>query len=99
YRVISAPSPKQALGILENSAITVDLLLTDLIMPEMSGRLLAAEAAVIRPGIRVLYMTGHSEEIIASKDVAGERIECLEKPFTSDEVALAVRRVLDGVAA
>jgi len=99
YRVISAPSPKQALAILENSAITVDLLLTDLIMPEMSGRLLAAEAAVIRPGIRVLYMTGHSEEIIASKDVAGERIECLEKPFTSDEVALAVRRVLDGVAA
>ena len=99
YRVISAPSPKQALGILENSAITVDLLLTDLIMPEMSGRLLAAEAAVIRPGIRVLYMTGHSEEIIASKDVAGERIECLEKPFTADEVALAVRRVLDGVAA
>ena len=98
YRVISAPSPKQALGILENTAIAIDLLLTDLIMPEMSGRLLAAEAAVQRPGIRVLYMTGHSEEILASKDAGGERIECLEKPFSSNDVAAAVRRVLDGVA-
>jgi signal transduction histidine kinase/ActR/RegA family two-component response regulator len=98
YRVVSAPSPKQALSILENTAISIDLLLTDLVMPEMSGRLLAAEAAVKRPGMRVLYMSGHSEEIIASQDPPGERIECLEKPFTANEIAAAVRRVLDGVA-
>ena len=96
--MVSAPSPKQALSILENTAISIDLLLTDLVMPEMSGRLLAAEAAVKRPGIRVLYMSGHSEEIIASQDPPGERIDCLEKPFTANEIAAAVRHVLDGVA-
>ena len=98
YKVISAAGPQQALGILQNASISIDLLLTDLVMPEMSGRLLAAEAAVLRPGIRVLYMSGYSEEVIASQDAAGEQIECLEKPFTSGEIAAAVRRVLDGVA-
>lgn len=98
YRVISAPGPKQALGILENTTISIELLLTDLVMPEMSGRVLAAEATVKRRDIRVLYMSGHSEEILSSQEIAGERIDCLEKPFTSDQVAAAVRHVLDGVA-
>jgi signal transduction histidine kinase/CheY-like chemotaxis protein len=98
YRVISAPGPMQALSILENTSVSIELVLTDLVMPEMSGHLLAAEAAVKRPGIRVLYMSGHSEEILSSRDSAGERIDCLEKPFTADEVAAAVRHVLDGVA-
>jgi len=97
YRVISAPGPMQALSILENTTVSIELLLTDLVMPEMSGHLLAAEAATKRPGIRVLYMSGHSEEILSSQDAPGERIDCLEKPFTADEVAAAVRQVLDGV--
>ena len=98
YRVISAPGPMQALSILENTTVSIELLLTDVVMPEMSGRVLAAEASTKRPGIRVLYMSGHSEEILSSQEVAGERIDCLEKPFTADQVAAAVREVLDSVA-
>jgi signal transduction histidine kinase/ActR/RegA family two-component response regulator len=95
YKVIAADSPKQALSTIEDPAVSIDLLLTDLVMPEMSGRLLAAQAAVKQPGIRILYITGYSEEVIAEQDAGGERIDCLEKPFTPSEVAAAVRRTLD----
>ena len=99
YKVISAGSPKQALAILDDAGTSIDLLLTDLVMPEISGHLLAAQAAIRRPGMRILYISGYSEEIVASSDAAAERIDCLEKPFTSDQVAAAVRRVLDRVVA
>jgi CheY-like chemotaxis protein len=97
YRVIAVDSPKQALSMLEDPAISIDLLLTDLVMPEMSGRLLGAQAAVKQPGIRILYMSGYSEEVIANEDAGGERVDCLEKPFTPSQVAAAVRRTLDKV--
>ena len=47
--------------------------------------------------MRILYISGYSEEIVNSQDATGERIDCLEKPFTADEIAAAVRRVLDAV--
>jgi len=97
YKVIAAESPKQALATLEDPAVSIDLLLTDLVMPAMSGRLLAAQAAVKQPSIRILYISGYSEEVIAQQDAGGERIDCLEKPFTPSEVAAAVRRTLDKV--
>lgn len=92
YRVIATAGPKEALRILEDLSIATDLLLTDLVMPEMSGQQLAAEAAVKRPGIRILYMSGYSEEAI------GE-IHRLEKPFTASQVAAAVRSTLDKAVA
>jgi len=99
YTVIATPTPKEALTTLENPAVTVDLLLTDLVMPEMSGRLLATEAALRRPGIRILFMSGYSAEEIIDQNVNGRRIDRIEKPFTPSQVAAAVRRALDKVIA
>ncbi len=95
YTVLAASSPSQALSILGNPVNRIDLLLTDLVMPEMSGHVLAAEARAKRPGIRVLYMSGYSEEEVAEQNEGKERIDFLEKPFTMSKVAEAVRRVLD----
>jgi CheY-like chemotaxis protein len=93
YKVISAVGPAEALAVLEDLDVAVDLLVTDLVMPEMSGPLLAAQAALKRPALRVLYVSGYSEEYVES--AAGQGIDCLEKPFTSERLAGAVRRVLD----
>jgi len=95
YTVLVAASPSQALNILDKPATRIDLLLTDLVMPEMSGQLLAAEAAAKRPGIRILYMSGYSEEEVADNSMGGERVPFLEKPFTVSKVTETVRRVLD----
>jgi nitrogen-specific signal transduction histidine kinase/CheY-like chemotaxis protein len=99
YVVFSADGPQQALAMLADLDVSIDMLLTDMVMPEMSGRLLAAEAAVKRPGIRILFMSGYSEEIVANADMGDEQLDSIEKPFTSDQLAAAVRTVLDRVVA
>jgi len=95
YKVLEAAGPREALKLLENPGVSIDLLLTDVVMPEMSGRALAAETIMKRPGIRVLYMSGYSGEEFADQSARGDTIAYLEKPFSPSQVAAAVRRVLD----
>jgi signal transduction histidine kinase/CheY-like chemotaxis protein len=90
YRVLEASRPAEALRLLDDATTPIHLLLTDVVMPEMSGVALVAEAAARRPGMRALYMSGYSDEVVSDT--------CLRKPFTSDEVAVAVRRALDSPA-
>jgi PAS domain S-box-containing protein len=97
YRVIAASSGQDAL---DKARIEpdVDLLLTDIVMPGMSGRALAERLAGERPGLRVLYITGYAEHLTPSgeTEVAGGRV--LEKPFTPSVLARAVRETLDAPA-
>jgi len=95
YKVLEAAGPREALKLLEDPAVSVHLLLTDLVMPDMSGRALAAEATRKRPGLRVLYMSGYSGEVFADQSAGGQAIAYLEKPFNPSQAAAAVRRVLD----
>ena len=95
YRVHAAALPGEALRVLE-AGERVDLLLTDVVMPEMSGYQLAALARRDRPGIRTLFISGYAHAAAqAALSVDGDAV-LLQKPFAPSELARAVRHVLDG---
>jgi FixJ family two-component response regulator len=71
-------------------------MVTDVIMPVMSGRTLADRLAERRPRMKVLYMSGYTDEIIASRGVLDSGISFLQKPFTPDRLRRKVRAILDG---
>jgi CheY-like chemotaxis protein len=73
----------------------VDLLLTDLVMPGMSGRELARRLAAVRPSLKVLYMSGYPSDDIAHHGILEEGIAFLAKPFTPAVLLGKVREVLD----
>jgi CheY-like chemotaxis protein len=96
YHVISAANGHAALEATKNYAGTIDLLLTDVVMPRMQGDELAVRLAAVRPGVRVLYMSGYAEPILGDDGTLGEGVLLLEKPFT--EHAL-IAKVIDALHA
>ena len=92
YRVLAAARPSEAELLLEQEH-SVDLLLTDVVMPEMSGYELAARVSDSRPELRVLFISGNAYAAAWPTRIDAE---LLQKPFASDQLARAVRRVLDG---
>ncbi len=98
YRVIAAASGSDALSICERHPEPIHLLLTDVVMPEMSGRELAIRVAQQRPETKVLYMSGYTDDVIDHHGVLDQGIEFIQKPFSPDELARKVRNVLDGPA-
>jgi two-component system, cell cycle sensor histidine kinase and response regulator CckA len=97
YRVIDVPSPEAALA--SSSRRDVDLLVTDVILPQMSGRQLADRLSSERAGLRVLYVSGYGEETLAPHGILDSGIELLRKPATPEMLLRSVRRVLDRSAA
>ncbi len=95
YRVLSAPSGRVALELCARDGQAVDLLLTDVIMPEMLGPELAERAVALRPGLRVLFMSGYSHQMIARRQVSERAVAFVEKPFTSEGLLVGVREALD----
>ncbi len=95
YRVLEAASPAEALAIWKNGHLLIDLLLTDVIMPQMSGRELADRLAESRPGLKVLYMTGYSDDVVLQRGVEAGKVPVLQKPFTREALGTRVRAVLD----
>jgi YesN/AraC family two-component response regulator len=73
----------------------VDLMLTDVVMPEMSGRELADRLAAIRPRLKVLYTSGYTDDAILRHGVLDKDIHFVGKPYAADELARKVREVLD----
>ncbi len=94
YRVIEAAGPCEALGIWESER-SIDLLLTDIVMPQMSGRELAARLSESCPGLKILYVTGYSGEVILDRGVEAAKAALLEKPFSPETLGRRVRAVLD----
>jgi PAS domain S-box-containing protein len=95
YQVLEAMDVHDALRICREHPEPIDLLLTDVVMPVMSGRELAERVAEIRPEIKVLYMSGYTDNIVVSHGVTSIDKEFLQKPFTPRSLARKVRESLD----
>jgi len=98
YQVLEAMDVNDALRICREHPEGIDLLLTDVVMPVMSGRELAERVAEIRPEIKVLYMSGYTDNIVVSHGVTSIDKEFLQKPFTPRSLARKVRESLDRTA-
>ncbi|HEY2403567.1 MAG TPA: response regulator, partial [Steroidobacteraceae bacterium] len=95
YSVMDADDAVAALAIITEADLQIDLLITDVVMPGMNGRELADRARVLMPNIRVLFMTGYSQDAIVHQGRFDPGIELLEKPFRSESLAVRVRAILD----
>jgi CheY-like chemotaxis protein len=95
YRVLRAPDGQTALEMARAAAGEIHLLVTDIVMPGMTGRQLAEAFAIARPGVRVLYMSGYTDDAVVRQGVLAEGLPFLQKPFTPNALALKVREVLD----
>jgi signal transduction histidine kinase len=96
YRVVEATGPRQALQLALDAATPIDLLLTDVIMPQMTGRILADLVTAKRPTLPVLFMSGYADNAVVEHGVLQAGRAYLQKPFTPAQLARVVRRVLDG---
>jgi len=95
YAVLDAGDPRDAIAIARNHAAGIDLVLTDVVMPEMSGRDLVDRLSAIRPSIRALYMSGYGVEEIVHHGMMEPGIKMLSKPFTREALARKLREVLE----
>ncbi len=95
YRVLVADSAEPAMVIADRFEGTIDLLLTDVVMPGMNGRELAHRLACRRPGLRTLFISGYTDSAIVHREVVDAGLSFLQKPFSTGDLARAVRKVLD----
>jgi signal transduction histidine kinase/CheY-like chemotaxis protein len=95
YHVLVARSGTAAVDLINSHLGTIDLLLTDVVMPGTTGREVAERVSVLRPEIRVLYMSGYPESVVASHGVIDQGIRLMSKPFKATDLLAHVRAVLD----
>jgi CheY-like chemotaxis protein len=95
YTVLEASTGTEALALVERGTRVIDLLVSDVVMPGLNGRDLAERFRVLRPGIPVLFISGHAETTIAHEGILDAGVEFLAKPFTPDLLARRVREILD----
>jgi len=95
YSVVEARSSKEAEQIGAQRSGEIHLLLTDIIMPGTSGRELARRMMARHPRMRVLYMSGYTDNVLAQDGVLEQGVSFLQKPFTPADLAQKVREVLD----
>jgi CheY-like chemotaxis protein len=95
YRVLEASSGDEALQLMAAWSGRVDLLLTDVIMPGMSGPVLARRLATLRPGLRTLFMSGYTADALSDYRTIDGDMDLLAKPFTADSLVRRVREALD----
>jgi CheY-like chemotaxis protein len=97
FTVLDASNGTEALKIAQQYPEKIHLLLTDVIMPGMSGSELAKHMQVVRPGLHVLYMSGYTDDMIAHQGVLESGLTLLEKPFSKEALMMKVREALDKV--
>jgi signal transduction histidine kinase/CheY-like chemotaxis protein len=97
YQVLTAANGPEAIKIVEHGRDPIDLLLTDVIMPHMLGKELAAKMRELRPGMRVLYMSGYAQPVLASQGTLDPGVTLVEKPFSEATLLDQVRTVLEAV--
>jgi PAS domain S-box-containing protein len=95
YTVLAAEGGQSALALLEACRVPVHLLLSDVVMPGMSARETYRRLAAQQPGLKVLYMSGYTEEVLAPQGVLEEGVQLIGKPFTVEALTRKVRQLLD----
>jgi len=98
YQVLSAAQGADALQFAQDGAGDIDLVLTDIVMPAMSGRELVDALRTTRPEIRVLYMSGYTDDEILRRGLHDPHMSFIQKPFTSENLATQIRKVLDAIS-
>src|SRR5262249_55032561 len=92
--VLAASGPDEAMGVCERHPGRIDALVTDLVMPGISGRDLATAVTARHPELRVLYISGYSDEEINARGLLGPGLTFMQKPFTVDELEAALCALL-----
>jgi len=95
YTVLPAATPGEAEEKAQNHSGSIDLLMTDVVMPEMNGRDLAEKITALYPGIRLLFMSGYTANVIAHQGVLDDGVAFIQKPFSMADMTAKVREVLD----
>jgi PAS domain S-box-containing protein len=98
YRVLTAACGEEALAIAAREPEPVDVLLTDVMMPNMLGTEVADRLRGMQPGLRVLFMSGYAQGLLSAQGAEQPRMELIEKPFTHPELLAKVREVLSAPA-
>jgi PAS domain S-box-containing protein len=94
YNVLSAQSPSEAIRIAQAHSGEISLLITDVVMPEMNGREVADQLKILCPGIKCLFMSGYTANVIAHRGVLDKGVQFIQKPFSTKGLAAKVRGVL-----
>jgi signal transduction histidine kinase/CheY-like chemotaxis protein len=94
YSVLEAPGAAEAIQLMEKRGDEIDLVLTDVLMPNMKGRELVERLSTIRSDLKVLYMSAYTEDAAINIGVLNPGTEFIEKPFSPDELAAKIRRIL-----
>ena len=95
YTVLTAEGGSEALALAAEHAGDIHLLVTDVVMPQMLGKEVAERVMSIRPGIRVLFMSGYAHPVLASKGTLDPGVTLIEKPFTETAFLAKAREVLE----
>jgi len=94
YRVLTAPTPSDALRMAAEHDGEIDLLLTDVVMPEMNGRELSGRLQALYPKLKCLYMSGYTANVIVHRGVLDKGCQFIQKPFSTRDLAAKIRMVL-----
>lgn len=95
YSVLEATDGRQALSVSNHIAGPIQLMITDVVMPEMGGQQLARALGAARPEMKVRYVSGYTESTVVRQGVQGLEISFLQKPFSVDALLEKVRQILD----
>jgi YesN/AraC family two-component response regulator len=94
YHVLSGKNGAEALSIVNKHGGAVDLLLTDVIMPDMSGKDLYGQVSRRNPGLKSIFMSGYTENVIAYQGVLDPGVNFLQKPFSIEDLKAKIEEVL-----
>ena len=94
YRVLTASDPVKALELAAAHQGKINLVLTDVIMPEMNGRELAGQIRELHPEVRFLFMSGYPADVISQQGVLDKGVQFIQKPFSMQDIAGKVKDIL-----
>ena len=95
YTVLIAQLPSQGLQLIEKHEHKIDLLITDVVMPEMNGKELSERIYELYPGVKTLFMSGYTADAIGHRGILEQNIHFIQKPFSKENLAFKVKQVLD----